>query len=119
MAEPMKTTSICSVCNMLAGQDMIVAIGSLHESAATVGCDGCTFLFVSAQQVYFSLYGRRMADEQSIFVNYGILFPPKEFLILPTGAMGNVISQHGKIEVFKTLPRGMSLPEDSVSSNID
>jgi hypothetical protein len=84
---------------------MIINIGDLIRSATTQACEGCQFLIALSQQVHFSLRGHHLELIQDIFVNWGMLFPPKEFLILPDK---NLLNQYGKIEVFKTFPPGKS-----------
>jgi hypothetical protein len=95
----------CSVCSNLTKDNMIIGMGDLFRSATTQGCEGCKFLFELSQQAHFSLRGHHLEPGQIIFINYGMMYPPKEFLILPRK---NVIDQSGKIEVFKTFPLGRS-----------
>lgn len=77
----------------------MIGVGDLFRSATTNACKGCIILHALSQQVHVSIYGQQMKPEQFVFVNYGLMFPPKEFLILPRG---NIMDQSGKIEVFKT-----------------
>jgi hypothetical protein len=95
----------CSVCSNLAKDIMMINIGDLFRSVTTQACQGCQFLLDLSQQVHFSLRGHHLEFSQDIFVNWGSLYPPKEFLILPDR---NPLNQHGKIEVFKTFPLGKS-----------
>lgn len=99
------TGADCSLCHNLNRNNMFLEMRHLLESASARSCPGCQFLYMLSHAAHSSIYGYQMSPGEAIWVNCNTFHPPKELLII---SHDGIISQHGKVEVFKTLAQGTS-----------
>ena len=76
----------CPVCQNLRQIELFLKIKQLRASDYSwAECHGCAFLYTLSQSAYHSIHGRHMDGDETIVVNCVTLYPPMEFLILPSG----------------------------------